>query len=748
MISLIVFGLFAINSYAAQPAQTFEDLCVYDKMCHQTMNADGSMITPKASLLKVMNELKTEIRVVSHKLGVDPRAVAGAIIAENSMNVQVDDDTHAFLEKIKSTKAADAVSKALRGKSFSLGLGQIKPDSAYEAEEMLAKMEKRPMYSKDRVTQELLNPVGSLKYAAAIVRHCQDEYAKQGMDVSGDPGVLASLYNLGRCEKLADKTKAGNRKPQVNYFGFFVNTYMKDVEKAVDYSKPYKDDEEKELNKVLSDDGSTTKSKFIKSFDAKTSLYAFPSQCSLGGGGKADEYQHDKSFVAPTAIAEGKGDYQIVSSGIDCDLEDWSLVKTKDGKIGWISNKDIDSKSSERLAGPGMLDSVFGGSEKKCDPAASADCKAKANKASDNKVLGINSAGMTEVKLIGKKDKPDDVDVKDFVPSCLREYGSYGGGMGYMSEAISHEEAQGMLEQVELKKEQIMASNGFKAWDVPQNQFKDFFARLDSLKECGEKTCTGSPRDIKAFLKEDMNKYKGFKGYMAFYNKFGDGFSINASKPIPDSEKPDNRKLWKDYIVSVEKSCAPFFKTSAKSEAAWTTIREKIKLDVPDDKLIPFSGSNDVPEACDLIQSTSATDPKAPTEAGFCADCKMSVRIKNNGGGYNGTTLTKEIVQSMVQTLDDQEAFFEGAMLSISQLNPGASMNYYTNGKNCKYDPMASAKRLEEILKLDCVEAVYVPDMFLVNKMRKYSGRVLYKPTDNDDRFAYTVKNGCSETSK
>ncbi|MGZ3721807.1 MAG: hypothetical protein ACXVA9_02675, partial [Bdellovibrionales bacterium] len=322
-------------------------------------------------------------------------------------------------------------------------------------------------------------------------------------------------------------------------------------------------------------------------------------------------------------------------------------------------------------------------------------------------------------------------------PYCLRDRGQYGYGRNSTPNVpISAQVAAGLVEQVERKKKEIIATFELKNWEDPQNVFKDKMSNLESLKSCDKKNCVGQLKLIQEFLKDDLSQYNGYHGYTNFMAKYGYGINVGTSEQNSKSDK----ELWLEFFASVEKACTPLFKASPLSRTAWEDLRDRVELNDPEKKVQAFAISETrVQESCDLITKAIDKVPIPATEAGYCSGCQIQATFKSGSSSY-GTQMSKSVVQAMLKTPQDYADFFNGALEGI-QYNMGPQNNY--TGKKCKYDPLQSAKRIEAILKLDCVDAVFVPDMYLVNSMRQYKGRVFYRPFDSDDRFAYSIKNSC-----
>ena len=110
------------------------------------------------------------------------------------------------------------------GQTF--GLGQMEPLQALKMSDRVAATSRLPRLRADRgskVYEAIMDPDRSLHYVAATIRSAIDAYAKAGFDISNNPGITATLYNLGNPAARAAATKAKGRSPRENYYGWLVN---------------------------------------------------------------------------------------------------------------------------------------------------------------------------------------------------------------------------------------------------------------------------------------------------------------------------------------------------------------------------------------------------------------------------------------------------------------------------------------------------------------------------------------------
>lgn len=210
---------------------TPEQACAVDKLCVKTFYRDTMRVrAPKAEQIAYYNgtfrlrlasgevvarPMRDAIIAIANKYGIDPVTLVLAPIAENTMNVQVDDK---LADEMDDRGLMDEQGQIL-GKAFSLGPGQIYVFRARSVEDLAARIEGRPVRKDGEIKKQLHSPIGALKYAAALIRDAQDAYARVGKDISRRPEILTTLYNIGKIEKRISKNR--DQEPLPNYFGYW-----------------------------------------------------------------------------------------------------------------------------------------------------------------------------------------------------------------------------------------------------------------------------------------------------------------------------------------------------------------------------------------------------------------------------------------------------------------------------------------------------------------------------------------------
>lgn len=119
------------------------------------------------------------------------------------------------------------------------GLGQLDPQKALMLSDVVARYGGlKPLSIDDPadVYSAIIDPTRSLHYTAALVRTIWDLYRNVGgFDISENPGITATLYNVGfelqRAQKIANLNRRGGgvTYPEENYYGWAINTRLEDI---------------------------------------------------------------------------------------------------------------------------------------------------------------------------------------------------------------------------------------------------------------------------------------------------------------------------------------------------------------------------------------------------------------------------------------------------------------------------------------------------------------------------------------
>ena len=254
------------------------------------------------ALLKNDGDLRSKIARVSKQYDIDPLHMVGAIVGEHTYNVDAYDrlqtyyvkavsyfessftfshggETIAqFVERPEFARCAkisesyklwtcrEAVwnsefrGKTVDGKSFpanrfsavffqpfyagqTFGIGQLNPLTALQMSDLVNKVSGLPKLSADnpqQVYKTIMDPDLTLAYMAATLKKSIEAYRDiAGFDISKNPGITSTLYNIGNPEQRAQALKRENAKrrqsgqpprmPEENYYGWLVNDKLDEL---------------------------------------------------------------------------------------------------------------------------------------------------------------------------------------------------------------------------------------------------------------------------------------------------------------------------------------------------------------------------------------------------------------------------------------------------------------------------------------------------------------------------------------
>lgn len=252
-------------------------------------------------LLQEDGELRKKISKVSAAYGIDPLHVAGAIVGEHTYNVDAYDRLQSYYVKAASY-LGNAISfshdgegidefvsrpqfshcggdsydlwvcreavwnaqfrgRTVDGRSFpnkrfaqvffqplyagqTFGIGQLSPLVALQMSDLVHQVSGLPKLSHrdaGKVYETIMDPDLTLPYVAASLKKSIDAYREiAGFDISGNPGLTATLYNVGNPEERARALVAENenrkaqglepRLPEENYYGWLVNEKLPELQ--------------------------------------------------------------------------------------------------------------------------------------------------------------------------------------------------------------------------------------------------------------------------------------------------------------------------------------------------------------------------------------------------------------------------------------------------------------------------------------------------------------------------------------
>lgn len=257
-------------------------------------------------LLSGDRQLIAKIKSTANLYGIDPIHMIGAIVGEHTYNVDAYDRLQSYYVKAASyagnsfrfgykdesiaqflthsqfskcqpkrdsaslwTCREDVWDDSFRGKTVdgvsypdnrfssvffqpfyagqTFGLGQINPLTALMLSDSVARVsgyEKLDENDAASVYNAIMDPDHSLAYMAAAIRKSIDDYKSiADMDISKNPGLTSTLYNLGGSQQRAAVLAQKNRQraasgegamwPEENYYGWLVNEKLSELQKLL-----------------------------------------------------------------------------------------------------------------------------------------------------------------------------------------------------------------------------------------------------------------------------------------------------------------------------------------------------------------------------------------------------------------------------------------------------------------------------------------------------------------------------------
>ncbi|MET0943111.1 MAG: DUF1402 family protein [Mesorhizobium sp.] len=286
------------NRYMAQPSVPGASA----KRTKATRTSYEAKYAKVYALLKNDSNLRSKIKEVAAAYGIDPIHIVGAIVGEHTYNVDAYDRLQTYYVKAVSylgtqlsfsfegeavtdfvarpefsrcAKAGGSYEqwtcrdrvwnasfrgKVVGGKHYpddrfsatffqpfyagqTFGIGQLNPLTALEMSDMVSKISGLPQLDAgdpQHVYKTIMDPDLTLPYVAATLKKAIGSYRDiAGFDISQNPGITATLYNVGDPDARAYALKAENedraskgvepRLPEENYYGWLVNEKLPEL---------------------------------------------------------------------------------------------------------------------------------------------------------------------------------------------------------------------------------------------------------------------------------------------------------------------------------------------------------------------------------------------------------------------------------------------------------------------------------------------------------------------------------------
>ncbi|ESY35930.1 hypothetical protein X747_27845 [Mesorhizobium sp. LNJC384A00] len=207
------------------------------------------------ALLQNDAELRAKIRKAAAGYGINPLHIVGAIVGEHTYNVDAYDRLQTYYVKAISYLSSK-LSFAYDGEditdfvqrpefkkctmSDSYDLWECREQVWNRSVHKVSGLPELDVGDPNGVYKTIMDPDLTLPYVAATIRKSIDAYKNiAGFDISGNPGLTATLYNVGNPEQRAYALKAENDKrraagetvklPEENYYGWLVNDKLDEL---------------------------------------------------------------------------------------------------------------------------------------------------------------------------------------------------------------------------------------------------------------------------------------------------------------------------------------------------------------------------------------------------------------------------------------------------------------------------------------------------------------------------------------
>jgi hypothetical protein len=807
----IVYLLLAASVGVSQTTDwntKLKEVQAYDSYTERLTNEDGTWKRPKKDVLNALGVLKDKIQDACTKMGVDPRAVAGAVLAENSLNVSVSDGVQDFLVKYGVAKGGKIL-----GKKFSFGWGQLYMDAAREGEKLAAKLEGRKQLTDPELQDALLVPEKAVYYVAAVIRKVQDDYKAQGIDISKNPALLATLYNLGKSETRARATKASGLAPRVNFFGLFVDRYLGDIEKKVgkpESAKPVVVAVAKSAakttvkvpNKVATKPKNVTKTitkiekpkslQTIVSSDLVT--YQAPPACpdsQNSMNGLIERYK-TFSYSKVTQVVKANESYTEVSHSIDCESNAWVLIKSGN-QLGWTAQSDLEKVSEKKLI---EVQDCKKSVDSKCVKAvksATKDSWVDKPSAAETSVLYLSPLGANGKGSFQKTDMScrSQKAAESASASAASWFNSYEGArlakeaLTSSVKSVSPADVAKVQKIYDAKVKEIDRLFKLKGdFESPANPYalSPAIQRIKiQLKTCMERVthqfnCASDLEKIQKNLTSmEIKSDPSFDEIQNFGNT-GGAFAYGGGtvQSLDASDIPRHFTVDQSEILNKEKvllglnqciknidsvdglfpdvvQCANcnqrfsnFYSFSNQRNEVNAAIKEVTRLS-DDDYTKVASVFSRYKKTCDEFTSLFLKSDDAGKSKGAKCEEKLFPILDS----YNQLKLVNESLAKKM-LLSNKGSASNALEYLLQGVLPSYlfQSNPYGDGADSvnSYCPNKTAEYIENLLKDNkCIQSVRMPSKWIINRLNEYSDKLIYQPFEEDDRYAIEFVGGCEK---
>lgn len=804
--------LISLTASGFTQAITLPELCSYDPdMCEKAWDhSRKAWRKPAKEVAKIVDEMAPLILEYSKKYGVDPRAAAGAVIAENTMNVNLKDRIQQALIEREQKTADD-----LMHQKWSYGPGQINLPAAMDAENHVARLGFRTPRTKEDVMQRIRTPGGSAEYAVAIIRRAQDAYKERGMDISNRPDILSTLYNLGQYDKRALDSQSRGGQIRPNYFGVFVQENLKAVEELIGWSPERGQFRSFERRFMQEGDLGILKAK------VPLMLHASPSYClSNKATGVIEQISNFK-----TEFMQGN-QIKVIGRGVDCEMSDWTLVQTNYGQTGWITRSDLEETMTPQT---GHQDLICG--------APTPECKKEIAELYGADFISSKSESGLHYLPIAKWDDQTPADWRTGLLRCTSE-GQYEASKAQLSnepwdpkkyvatqyasiKKIDKADLPRYIRDVETKRGELQklfapASDssasgsaptgpspfwtpyanpygfGARSTDPFSMYLSNISHRLSRCEHADE--CRVKNLDVlDQFLKTPSSEIKSIKGIKMAeqlgrveaidiryhqvqrpqVNPLRSGRMFGAVRKLSADERRSLDANAETLKSELRSKCDGLLKDNVSTRGEYATLFDLINADILahggrsgfDSQMIqPLN------RACQDIQALKAFKATGQKSWSPGAICGLNLGSSSMGGlfgSFQAGNLAYDLLADLDLKDDDYISLVQSSLSNVSkmlqsshailqmaiaedeqQAEAESAEGKAKRLKQCNYNPEKTKELIEKIAQSSCVQSVFSGDVKLVSEAKLPRTTMLVKmPQLQGDQIAVSFKGACTAKS-
>lgn len=193
-------------------------------------NWRGNWVEPDENTSKIIKEYRDLILEVADIYQVKPEAIAGAILAEHTLNYDLFDDIQNGFANMVGIETADKIILKSFNRHATFGFAQVNVNMSGYVQNVMKDVEPELEFD---YKKEIKTLSGSVRIIAAIMRGDQKMYMRYDIDISESPGIAVTVFNLGRAHLRAKETWEEKRDPGHNYMGLFVLKYMDHIQQLL-----------------------------------------------------------------------------------------------------------------------------------------------------------------------------------------------------------------------------------------------------------------------------------------------------------------------------------------------------------------------------------------------------------------------------------------------------------------------------------------------------------------------------------